>query len=84
MYTTYNNLKENSDQIISSEMFDIPSLVRIAPEKNRNCHICQKYHGQLYPCRICEKVYHQQCIKDIGNTRSYHLIKHTIGFSRLT
>jgi hypothetical protein len=76
MYNTYNSSLKDSDQMISS----VPSLVRIEPERAQNCHICRKYQGQLYPCRVCGKVYHQQCIKDMGNTKSYHLIKNTIGF----
>ncbi len=79
MYTIHNNSFENLDP----GPIDIPSLVKIAPEININCHICQKCQGQLYPCRICGKVYHQQCIKDIGDIKSYHLIKNAnnlIGF----
>ncbi|CAF1083646.1 unnamed protein product [Rotaria sordida] len=75
---THNDSFENIDRSISSEPIDIPSLVRTPPEIKINCHICRKYQGQLYPCRICGKVYHQQCIKDIGDTKSYHLIKNAI------
>ena len=83
MYISHNGSFENPDRFLSSEPIDIPSLVHTAPELSLNCHICRKYQGQLYPCRICGKVYHQQCIKDIGDIRSYHLIKNAtrlIGF----
>ncbi|CAF3804719.1 unnamed protein product [Rotaria sp. Silwood1] len=75
IYMTHNGSFENMNRSISSETIDIPSLVTTLPEININCHICRKYQGQLYPCRICGKVYHQQCIKDMGDTKSYHLIK---------
>ncbi|CAF3270711.1 unnamed protein product [Rotaria sp. Silwood2] len=81
---THNDSFENTDRSISSGTIDIPSLVTTLPEININCHICHKYQGQLYPCRICGKVYHQQCIKDIGDAKSYHLIKNAtniIGWS---
>ncbi len=83
MYTAHNSSFENPDRLISSGPIDIPSLVKTAPSVDTNCHICRKYQGQLYLCRICGKVYHQQCIKDIGDTKSYHLIKNAnnlIGF----
>jgi hypothetical protein len=84
MYMTYNHSFENPDRLITSEPIDMPSLVRTAPEIDINCHVCLKYQGHLYPCRICGRVYHQQCIKDtIADTNSYHLIKNAtnlIGF----
>ncbi|CAF0714356.1 unnamed protein product [Adineta steineri] len=84
MYMTHNNSVENFDQSISTESIEIPSLVKIKPEIQSNCYICHSYQNQLYPCRICGNVYHQQCIKDIGNIKSYHLIKNAtnlIGWS---
>jgi hypothetical protein len=63
---------------------DIPSLVKTSPEIDLNCYVCLKYQGQLYPCRICGKVYHQQCIKDMGEIKSFNLIKNSknlTGFS---
>jgi len=69
---THNSSLDNSDR---SGSIDTPSLVKTKPEININCHICRKYQSELYPCRICGKVYHQQCIKDIGDIKSYHLIK---------
>ncbi|CAF4127331.1 unnamed protein product [Rotaria sordida] len=84
IYMTHNDSFENIDRSISSEPIDIPSLVRTPPEIKINCHICRKYQGQLYPCRICGKVYHQQCIKDIGDTKSYHLIKNAINIIGIT
>ncbi|CAF4342668.1 unnamed protein product, partial [Adineta steineri] len=84
MYMTHNNSLENSDQSISTESIEIPSLIRIKPEIQLNCYICHSYQNQLYPCRTCGNVYHQQCIKDIGNIKSYHLIKNAtnlIGWS---
>ena len=68
----YNGLLVNPDRSGSHE---IPSLVKTAPQIEINCHVCRKYQGSLYACRICGKVYHQQCIKDIGDRKSYHLIK---------
>ena len=75
MYTTHNPSLDDID----SEPISIPSLVKIIPGIETNCHLCRKTHGQLYPCRICGKVYHQRCIKDV---KTYHLIKnafHLIG-----
>jgi hypothetical protein len=75
MYMTHNSSLDNSDRSISSGSIDTPSLVKTKPEININCHICRKCQNELYPCRVCGKVYHQQCIKDIGDIKSYHLIK---------
>jgi hypothetical protein len=83
MYLSHNESFQNPDRFISSGPIDIPPLVHIPPEIDLNCHICRKYQGQLYPCRVCGKVYHQPCMKDMGDMKSYHLIKHAtslIGF----
>ena len=84
MYTTYEHSGENLDRMIASKPLVIPALIKQIPERNRNCQICRKYHNQLYSCRTCGKVYHQECIKDIGEMKSYHLIKnanHALGFT---
>lgn len=60
---------------MSFESIDVPSRVTIMPKIDINCHVCHKYQGQLYPCRICGKVYHPPCIKDIGIKNSSHIIK---------
>ena len=73
----YKTSSENSEQILSSKNVDVPPLVKTPPGINISCHICHKYQGQLYPCRTCGKVYHQQCIKDIGHIQSYYLIKNS-------
>lgn len=81
-YMTHIDSFENIHQTISSEAIDIPSIVTKLPETDTHCHICQKSQSQLYPCRTCGKVYHQQCIKDIGEIRSFNIIKeatHKIG-----
>lgn len=82
MYGNYNP----TDRIFTSRSsLDVPDLVKNAPERNDHCHICRKSRDQLYPCRICGKVYHQQCVQDIGETKSSQWIKsahHLIGIEQ--
>ncbi|CAF1187331.1 unnamed protein product [Adineta ricciae] len=67
-----------NDHSMPFEPISVPSMVHTLPEISQLCHLCHKYQGQLYPCRICGKVYHQQCIKDMGNIKSYHSIKNAL------
>lgn len=69
MYHVYNT----SDHLFTS--FDIPDLVRNAPESSKSCHVCRKARDQLYPCRICGKAYHERCVQDMGERQSSQWIK---------
>lgn len=49
---------------------DIPyiSSEKIQPEEL--CHVCSVYTGrETYPCRICYKVYHEGCLRKLGQCR---------------
>ncbi|CAF4588806.1 unnamed protein product [Rotaria socialis] len=72
LYMAHSDVCEHMDRATSFGTVDIPSLVTEAPEISIHCHVCRKYQGQLYPCRTCGKVYHQKCIKDIGEIKSFH------------
>ena len=79
MYNAYNPL------FASRTLFDIPDLVRNAPERSKYCHVCRKSRDPVYPCRICGKVYHEQCVKDIGERKSSQWIRnahHLIGIRK--
>lgn len=71
----YSN-SHSTDRIFTSRsLLDVPDLVKIPPERNGHCHICRKSRDQLYPCRICGQVYHQQCLQDIGENKSSQWVK---------
>ena len=68
------------DRSKTIETFDVPPLIHESPEIGQLCSICRRFQGQIYPCRICGKVYHQQCIRDLGQNKSAQLMKTTTNF----
>lgn len=57
---TYSTYKNDFHRIDTN---NIPQFVKQMPVIDVHCNVCRKMYGHLYPCRICGKVYHQQCLK---------------------
>ncbi|XP_061193286.1 uncharacterized protein LOC133201504 [Saccostrea echinata] len=45
----------------------IPYVSNEKVEPEELCHVCSVYTGrETYPCRICYKVYHESCLRKLG------------------
>ncbi|KAK3098733.1 hypothetical protein FSP39_022535 [Pinctada imbricata] len=49
------------------EPVEIPYGCKAKVEPEELCHVCSVYTGrETYPCRICYKVYHEGCLRKLG------------------
>lgn len=46
---------------------NVSFLLSFQVEPEELCHVCSVYTGrETYPCRICYKVYHESCLRKLG------------------
>lgn len=49
---------------------DIPYITSEKVQPEELCHVCSVYTGrETYPCRICYKVYHEGCLRKLGQCK---------------